>query len=310
LSLPPPAVSIVLEWENVRLTEAGRVRLMLERLREEIRDSDARPIEVLLIHDGSVEETGEAERLLETAGVEVRAISVPCGGYYELKNAGVREARGEIVVFLDCDVIPEQAWLHELLAPLADPVVQVVAGLTCLETDGLLAKCLALTSVFPLPAEPSPVARTDRFFANSLALRRETALEFPFPDIPGSSRVSCVALGRRMADANLVVVTNPAARGRHPTPSGIRRAAMRAAVHGRDTVLLSDFGAGPPVTPGAGIRRVARTLRSVVRDREKVSLPAIATPLALVIAVLYQAFVAGGAAATRIAPGAARRLTL
>jgi glycosyltransferase involved in cell wall biosynthesis len=279
-------------------------------LRDEIRESGARTDEVLLVHDGNVEETGDAERLLATAGVEVRAISVPLAGYYQLKNAGAREARGEIVVLLDCDVIPEEAWLQELLAPFADPEVQVVAGQTCLETDGLLAKCLALTSVFPLPAEPSPVARTDRFFANSLALRRETALAFPFPDIPGSSRVSCVALARKMADANVVVVTSPAARGRHPTPAGIRRAAMRAAVHGRDTVLLADFGAGPPVSPGAGIRRVARTLRSVVHDREKVALPALATPLALAVAVLYQGFVAGGAAAARIAPSAARRLTL
>ena len=309
MSAAAPAVSIVLEWENVTLTEDERVRAMLERLRDEIRGSHAGTVEVLLTHDGRSSETAEAERVLAPAGAEVRTISVPDAGYYELKNAGASEARGEFVVLLDCDVVPEEGWLRELLAPFADPEVAVVAGVTSLDTDGLFAKCFALASIFPLPDGSCRVARTYRFFANSLALRRETALEYPFPEISGSSRVSCVALARRLEEERVVVVTNPAARGRHPTPAGVRRAARRAAVHGRDTVLLSEYGAGPPATPGSGIRRTVGVLRAVVRDREKVSLPALATPLALAFALFYYGFVAGGAAATRMAPRTAQRLT-
>lgn len=304
-----PDVSIVVEWDNVRLAGASRARAMLGRLREEV-EQDARTIEVLLVHDERPGDVGEAEQILVSTGTTVRALRAPGAGYYELKNVGAREATGELVVFLDCDVIPEPGWLREILAPFAHPEVDVVAGATYLDPDRLAGKFLAHTFVFPPRSRGGAVGRTDRFFANNVAFRRKTAVAFPFPHVAGSSRVSCVALADRLSRAHAVVIANPTARVGHPAPAGVRQTAKRAFVHGRDTVILADVGIGPAATVGAGMRRVGRLLRSVVRDRRDVGLPRLATPLALAAACAYYGIVAAGAAFTRLAPVAARRLEL
>jgi hypothetical protein len=302
-----PRVSLVVEWDNVRLAGASRARLMLERLGEELaagRDET----EVLLVHDGRPGDVAEAQRLLAPTGADVRVLSAPGSDYYELKNAGVRAARGELVVFLDCDIVTEPGWLGEMVAPFADSAIDVVAGSPYLEPAGLWGKSLALASVFRLREEHGEVAPAEQFFANSLAFRRETALAYPFPKLAGTSRVSCVALARRLADANVGVVRTTRARGAHPPPASIGRALRRALAHGRDTVVLSEAGLGPKATGRTGARRVREVLGAAVANRRRVGLPAAALPVALAIAVVYYGTAGVGVALARLAPRAARRI--
>lgn len=44
------------------------------------------------------------------------------------RNAGVREARGDIIVFTDTDCVPDSAWLGTLVAPIRQGLESVVAG--------------------------------------------------------------------------------------------------------------------------------------------------------------------------------------
>ena len=304
-----PRVSLVVEWDNVRVAGASRARRMLERLGEELA-AGAGETEVLLVHDGRPGDVAEAERLLAPTGADVRVVSAPGSDYYELKNAGAREARGELVVFLDCDIVPEPGWLGEMLAPFADPAVEVVAGSPYLEPAGLWGKSLALASVFALREERGDVVPAERFFANSLALRGETALAYPFPKLEGTSRVACVALARQLANAGVTVVRTTRARGAHPPPAGVRAAVRRALAHGRDTVVLEAAGLGPPPTGRAGVRRVREILGGVVANRRRVELPAVALPFALAVAVAYYGTAGVGVAIARLAPRAARRIAL
>jgi cellulose synthase/poly-beta-1,6-N-acetylglucosamine synthase-like glycosyltransferase len=148
--MTPPGVSIVVEWDNLRLAGTPRTRAMLERLGQELRAAGGPTFEVLLVHDGRPGDVAEAERILSPTGADVRIVSAPRSDYYELKNAGARAARGELVVFLDCDIVPEPGWIAEMLAPFANPAVEVVAGSPYLQPTGLWGKSLALVSVFPL----------------------------------------------------------------------------------------------------------------------------------------------------------------
>jgi Glycosyl transferase family 2 len=305
-----PAVSIVVEWDNVRLSGASRALTMLSRLRDEVAAQDGGAIEVLLMHDGRVGDLAEAERILGPVVGRIRSLRAPDAGYYELKNAGAGEATGELIVFLDCDVIPEPGWLREIVASFAAPEVAVVAGATYLDPDTFSGRLLAHTFVFPPRGARGPIGRRNRFFANNVAFRRETARAFPFPDVPGSARASCVALARQLADAGVVVVANHAARVGHPAPSGVWETARRAFLHGRDTAVLADAGTGPSATLAAGTRRVGQLVRSIVRDRRQLELPWVATPVAVLAACAYYAVAATGVAFARVAPGAARRLEL
>jgi glycosyltransferase involved in cell wall biosynthesis len=50
-------------------------------------------------------------------------VSIP-----QQRNRGVRLARGEVVVFIDCGCLPQPGWLRLLLGPIADGSEQITCG--------------------------------------------------------------------------------------------------------------------------------------------------------------------------------------
>ena len=310
-------ISIVVEWENVLLTTAGRGASMLRQLGDELggaRRALGEDFEVLVVYaDDSCQRTEIADQL-GPEGTSVRFVPAPGSGYYELKNIGVAHARGNVVVLVDSDVLPEPGWLVELLQPFADPNVQAVAGHSFVEPTSLWAKAFALAWFFPLRADAADrIDVSESFFANNVAFRRETARAFPFPPVPGAARGACRVLAGQLRAHHVSLVVNPAALVSHPPPAGVRRAVARALVQGRDEALLA--AAYPaetnarPFSPEA-VRAVGARLREVVARRQLVGLSGRALPAALAIVLGYYALMAAGAAFARIAPARAKQLAL
>lgn len=261
-----PKVSAIVEWENALFADANRPMAMLRELRGQaadvIRERNARPFELLVVYDaGNFAAAPLAELLERCLGhpdevISWRLLPTETTGYYASKDLGARHAAGEILLFIDSDVVPEPHWLERLLAPFRDPSVQIVAGSAFIEPVNFVGKVFALTWFFPLRREAGPAEKTDHFFANNFAMRKSLYDQYPFPELEGSSRGSCLLLAAELTRAGIPILRIPGARVAHPAPNGAEHFIKRALAQGRDDVVRDRAG---------GIGQLRSWLRSLVR---------------------------------------------
>lgn len=111
--------------------------------------------EVVVVDDGSAPPAEEVVRS-RLSGTEVawRYVRANHRGPAAARNLGIKQAKGEIVAFIDDDCVADRLWLHGLLAPFSDPRVGAVEG-----------------AVLPM-GEPQPF---DRFVQNISGRRYLTA---------------------------------------------------------------------------------------------------------------------------------------
>jgi len=252
---PEARISIVVEWENALLSEGERSAAMLRELRRQATEIAARPsdhfavtlgrplFEVLIVYDEAEFDKHALAALLARCMGEADDILrwrlLPAGdsSYYGNKNLGASAAAGDIVVFVDSDVVPEADWLAQILTALDDPAVKIVTGNTYIEPEGLVGKVFALSWFFPLRSEDGSLQRVQSFFANNLAMRRIFCEQHPFPDLRGTSRGACIVLASQLARENIPVFLNPRARVAHPAPNGFSHISKRALAQGRDRLF-------------------------------------------------------------------------
>jgi glycosyltransferase involved in cell wall biosynthesis len=84
------------------------------------------PLEILVVDDGSTDET---PAVASGFGSAIRYFQKPNGGPASARNLGLREARGELIAFLDADdQWPEYKIELQAGRLLADPELDVVTG--------------------------------------------------------------------------------------------------------------------------------------------------------------------------------------
>ncbi|WP_448811695.1 glycosyltransferase family 2 protein [Agromyces bauzanensis] len=101
------------------------LRRCLLSLQEHLDDT----AEVVVV-DASVEDRGELARETDPAVTYVHAPHL-AGWMTRSRNEALRHVRGEIVSFLDDDVVVRAGWQHSVLAAFDDATVAAVAGRTC-----------------------------------------------------------------------------------------------------------------------------------------------------------------------------------
>jgi hypothetical protein len=313
-----PTVSVVVEWENIQLAEAERSRKMLRQLVSNVETAVgdklvAEPVELLVCFDADEIDGATLERELAgelgdgSGSLRYRTVPVASGEYYELKNAGAAEIQGEILVFLDSDVIPEPGWLRGLVRPFSDDSVGVVAGNSYLEPVGLYGKTFALAWFFPLRATDAHVRPAQKFFANNVAFRRPIFEQFPFPPLEDASRGSCWRLAHVLVENGIRIVKATDAQVEHPAPNGVRHFLARGLAQGRDRLLEEQvFGSRRTSSLLGTAKRLERDLRrstsSIVENFRRVGLPAPAVPAALGISTSYYLLCTLGEVATMVSP--------
>lgn len=304
-----PRVTIVVEWENALLSEGHRSVAMLRELRRQAEvlvagsstagaGQAAAPLELLLVFDRAAFDDAALAALLDRHlgpaddVLRWRLLPRPDSGYYRNKDLGARSAAGDIIVFLDSDVIPEPGWLQQILSGLDDPSVQIVAGSACIDPAGLVGKVFALTWFFPLRSKDGPLQVVSHFFANNLAMRREQYRRHPFPDLEGTSRGACIVLAATLAQANIPVWQNPRARVTHPAPNGFAHISKRALAQGRDRLYRerrfgSRWSASWPAAWVRAIRHCGGSAWKICTDFREVGLSPLLIPAAIAVAWYY-----------------------
>jgi Glycosyl transferase family 2 len=248
-------VSLVVEWETVLEGKLARGAACLASLRAQV--AQLASCETVICFDPfeASEESVRAATGAEWPGTLTIAAVPPALDYYQKKNHGFTLTTGEVVVFVDSDLIPEPQWLRDLVAPFSDFRVPIVVGRTHLETRTLYERAVALFWIFEAP-DASPLRPTRRLVSNNIAFRRTVFKYFPFPDRP-TFRGQCSELGAILESHRIVMYEQPSAAASHPAPDGFRRFAARAWHAGTDSAFYDELD---------GVASLARCARTFAID--------------------------------------------
>jgi glycosyltransferase involved in cell wall biosynthesis len=207
---------------------ATRLEALLHSL---VSQRGAGALEAIVVDDGSRDLTPD---LLERGidGMEVRALRHdPPRGPAAARNAGWRAARGELVAFLDDDVVAEEGWAGALLAAHRRAPGAVIQGRTDpdpaeLEAAGVFRRSRAVTG--PDPGYPAcniayPRALLERLGGFYEGFRRPSGED--------------TDLAWRARAAGAEVIYEDSARVRHAVYAGGLTGLVRDAARWEDTVL-------------------------------------------------------------------------
>jgi cellulose synthase/poly-beta-1,6-N-acetylglucosamine synthase-like glycosyltransferase/peptidoglycan/xylan/chitin deacetylase (PgdA/CDA1 family)/spore germination protein YaaH len=101
---------------------------VIERTVKSVLTTGYENVEVLVIDDGSTDDTAQVVRRLMAREPRVRLLSKQNGGKAHAANAGLLEARGSIVVAVDADTIILRDAIEHLVGHFANPEVTAVCG--------------------------------------------------------------------------------------------------------------------------------------------------------------------------------------
>lgn len=145
------------------------------------------PLEVILVDSSSTDRTVEIARSFEKTSV----IPIERFSHGHARNLGAREARGEFVVFMSQDALPQNdKWLAALVSPFSDKQVAAVYSRQVPRPGAPPTERFFLQYHFPdAPAtrrakrDGEPLSFQKVFFSNvSAAARRSLVLRFPFDE--------------------------------------------------------------------------------------------------------------------------------
>ena len=317
-----PTFSISIEWENARFAALERTRRMMRQLRQELiaLPQPPHPPQINFLYDRL---TIDGDLVGRVIGEEFRPDQVPATvriiptdglRYYEQKNFGAARSSGEIVIFLDCDVVPESGWLAAMLSPFDDPAVDVVGGETYVELTGLCSKAFALFWFFGLRDDATDLrpATGVLFHTNNVAFRREIFSIHGFPDL-STHRVQHMVLGDTLQALGHGIFCQKRARAAHPYPETIGYFSARALHDGRDTVIVAGLRGGGNRIPWRSVywnykSGLTQSFRQIRRRRREVGLGRAGAVVAFSIAFAYLTLRTIGEAVTLARPNAISRL--
>jgi cellulose synthase/poly-beta-1,6-N-acetylglucosamine synthase-like glycosyltransferase len=125
------SISVVIPAYNVEPT----IGACLDALLAQISTGD----EIIVVDDGSRDKT---RAVAQARGV--RVIAQENRGAAAARNMGAENARGDVVLFIDADCVPEKNWIQAMRAPFADPEIVGACGMKQTKQRGIVPRFIQL----------------------------------------------------------------------------------------------------------------------------------------------------------------------
>jgi hypothetical protein len=326
----PLRLSIVVEWENTVLNGIPRAWALLDALGDQWRailerrhpvtlppqaavflaELAPRP-ELIAVSGRPLDEAARAEILRRASPVFDVSVQVAEGlEYYPLKNHGARLATGDLLLFVDSDVLPDAGWLAHLLGSFSRPEILVVSGQTYVGPHDLVSRAFALGWTYELRDDTDQMAPCRKFYGNNVAFRREVFPEGGFPPLGPRTRGASSQVRAGLRARGIEIWQNRRAAVDHPPPADFRHLVVRALAHGRDHYMKQSSErhlGGLQRSVGKATTRCARGFSNTFRERRRVGLPWWQVPGSLAVIATYYGFFALGGLLTHVSPQAMGR---
>lgn len=231
-----PTVTLVTEAYN--LAEGQSEASFVRALQTVLQISGRYPGVEVIVLDPTHEHI--AAPILAARFPQLKALHVPGMTYDGQKNAAACAARGEFLVFLDGDCVPQsEDWLKKILPPFVEPDIHAVGGLTIYEGNDVTSQAMTVMD-FGFLFEPNASGHLGCYAFNNVAFRRATYLNVMAPD-DGVMRCYCYKHAQLLARAGMPVHAHHDAKVFHELPDvqkeRLRRGYDHAAALWEDPVL-------------------------------------------------------------------------
>lgn len=114
---------------TVAIPTLGRPAYALDALRSVAAETCDTPFELLVLDNGCDTRLAASVSLMaRSARVPVVYVPVPAVGLHNARHEAARRAHGDVLAYLDDDVVVERGWLAGLASSFSDPAVHLVGG--------------------------------------------------------------------------------------------------------------------------------------------------------------------------------------
>lgn len=133
--------------------------------------------ELLVVDNGSTDETCRIVEKIDLSNLSLRLIQEPAVGVSHAKNCGLAEAAGKILLFTDDDVMVPPDWIDGMCRPILEGNADAMAGGVRFpaELDGQVRICRSWFASTEGIAADHP----DRFVGANMAFSREVLEQVP-----------------------------------------------------------------------------------------------------------------------------------
>jgi len=240
MSKDVPFVSVVIPTHN-RLPVLWRC---LDALNEQQHPSDR--LEVIVVTDGCTDGTADALRATSFR-LDLRVIEQQGAGAAAARNRGAKEARGDLLLFLDDDVIASTYLVAAHVDAHADGCERVVVGPYPLDPPGrtdYMAEALHgfWIRTFEAMADPAHRSTFGDLLSGNLSLRAASFKRLGGFDIafPGCG-IEDYEFGVRVLRSGVPIVFERRAHARHLETTDLRRSLARNRSGGSSVLILAEL---------------------------------------------------------------------